>query len=161
MNRIAAAAALAVALLACTAGSARADVTGFIGANTTPANRMTEGVAVGVSLVVVGFEFEYANTPDDPTASAPSLKTFMGNVFVQTPSPLFGFQPYLTAGAGIYNESLGDRSDTSLGTNLGGGVKMSLVGPVQLRVDYRVFNLGSSALNSPAQRVYVGLNLKF
>jgi len=30
-----------------------------------------------------------------------------------------------------------------------------------LRVDYRVFKLGSGALYSPAHRVYVGLNLTF
>ncbi|HEV3139551.1 MAG TPA: outer membrane beta-barrel protein [Vicinamibacterales bacterium] len=161
MNRTSAAAVLAVAFLLGTAGAARADVTGFIGANTTPANRMTEGFAVGVGLLIVGFEFEYANTPDDPTASAPSLKTGMGNVLVQTPFPLFGFQPYVTTGAGVYSETLGPHSDTSLGTNLGGGVKMSLIGPVRLRVDYRLFNLGSGALNSPAHRVYAGLNVKF
>jgi hypothetical protein len=38
---------------------------------------------------------------------------------------------------------------------------MSLIGPVRLRVDYRLFNLGSGALNSPAHRVYAGLNVKF
>jgi len=27
-------------------------------------------------------------------------------------------------------------------------------------VDYRVFKLGSGALNSPAHRIYAGLNLK-
>ena len=152
---------LTAALLLGTPHAARADVTGFIGANTTPANRMTQGFAVGVGLLIVGFEFEYANTPDDPTALAPALKTGMGNVLVQTPFPLFGFQPYLTTGAGVYSETLGAHSDTSLGTNLGGGVKMSLIGPVRLRVDYRLFNLGRGALSSPAHRVYAGLNIKF
>jgi hypothetical protein len=36
-----------------------------------------------------------------------------------------------------------------------------LIGPVRLRVDYRVFRLGSGALHSPAHRIYAGLNLKF
>lgn len=161
MNRTAAAVILAVSCLLGTAHTAAADVTGFIGANTTPANRVTEGFAVGIELVIVGFEFEYANTPDDPKATAPSLKTGMANVLVQTPLPLFGFQPYITTGAGLYNESLGLRSDTSLGTNVGGGVKMSLIGPLRLRVDYRLINLSKSALNSPAHRVYAGVNLKF
>jgi hypothetical protein len=40
-------------------------------------------------------------------------------------------------------------------------VKISLVGPLALRVDYRVFKLGSGALYSPAHRIYAGLNLKF
>jgi hypothetical protein len=38
---------------------------------------------------------------------------------------------------------------------------VNLIGPLRLRVDYRVFKLGSSALNSPAHRLYAGLNLKF
>ena len=41
------------------------------------------------------------------------------------------------------------------------GVKVSLAGPFRLRVDYRIFKLGSGALNSPTHRVYAGLNLKF
>jgi hypothetical protein len=45
--------------------------------------------------------------------------------------------------------------------NTGGGVKVALVGPVRLRLDYRVFKLAGGALNSPAHRVYAGLNLKF
>ena len=61
---------------------------------------------------------------------------------------------------GIYQEQLGARSDTGVGLNTGGGVKVSLVGPIRLRVDYRVFKLGSGALNSPAHRFYAGLNLK-
>jgi len=143
------------------ASSAFADITGFIGANTTPANRQTLGAAVGFGLLIVGFEFEYAVTTDDPAAGAPSLKTGMANVLLQTPLPLAGFQPYVTAGGGLYNETLGVHSDTSFGSNVGGGVKVSLVGPLALRVDYRVFNLGSGALYSPAHRIYAGLNLKF
>ena len=85
----------------------------------------------------------------------------MGNVLLQTPFPVAGFQPYVTAGGGIYNESLGAHSDTNFGTNAGGGVKLTLIGPLRLRVDYRVFKLGSGALNSPAHRIYAGLNLNF
>ena len=51
--------------------------------------------------------------------------------------------------------------DTSFLLNTGGGVKISLVGPLRLRVDYRVFKLGSDALYSPAHRIYLGVNLKF
>lgn len=152
--------AVAFLLISLRASSAYADLTGFIGANTTPANRQVLGGAVGFGLLMVGFEFEYAYTPDDPTASAPSLKTGMGNLLLQTPVAFAGFQPYVTAGGGVYNESLGDHSDTSFGTNAGAGVKFTLIGPVRLRVDYRIFKLGSGALNSPAHRIYAGLNLK-
>src|ERR687884_181567 len=69
------------------AAPAFADITGFIGATTTPANRLVRGVAAGGGLLVVGFEFEYADTTDDPSAAAPSLKSGMGNVLLQTPVP--------------------------------------------------------------------------
>ena len=137
--RITRAIAAAALLCALSPAAAFADITAFIGVNTTPANRQVRGAAGGISLLIVAFEFEYAFTPDDPSASAPSLKTGMGNVLLQTPFPVAGFQPYVT----------------------GGGVKLTLIGPLRLRVDYRVFKLGSGALNSPAHRVYVGLNLNF
>jgi hypothetical protein len=152
---------LGVVLAAMLAMPARADVTAFIGANTTPANRQVRGAALGFGLLIVGFELEYGFTTDDPLANAPSLKTGMGNVLLQTPVSFFGVQPYFTTGGGIYREELSLHQDTGLGLNTGGGVKVSLVGPLRLRVDYRVFKLGSGALHSPAHRVYAGLNLKF
>lgn len=151
---------LALVLLAVTAAPARADITAFLGANTTPANRQVRGAAVGFGLLVVAVEIEYAYTPDDLTAAAPSLKTGMGNAILQTPVSFMGFQPYFTVGAGVYQEELGAHSDTGIGFNTGGGVKVSLAGPIRLRVDYRIFKLGSGALNSPAHRFYAGLNLK-
>ena len=150
-----------LALLSAIATPARADITGFLGVNTTPANRLAQGVAVGFGLLVVGFEFEYAETSADLPTLAPSLKTGMGNVLLQVPVPVFGIQPYFTAGGGIYKEELGAHSDTDFGLNTGGGVKVALIGPVRLRVDYRIFKLGSGALYSPAHRIYAGLNLAF
>jgi opacity protein-like surface antigen len=152
---------IAVALLALASAPARADITGFLGANTTPAKRQVRGAALGFGLLAVGVEVEYAFTPDDLTASAPSLRTGMGNVILQTPVSFFGLQPYFTTGGGIYREELGTHQDTGFGFNTGGGVKVSLAGPIRLRVDYRVFKLGSGALSSPAHRIYAGLNLKF
>jgi opacity protein-like surface antigen len=138
-----------------------ADLTGFVGANMTPANRFVRGVSAGAGLLIVGLEFEYANTLDDTKALAPGLTTGMGNVLLQTPFAIMGVQPYATAGAGLYRERLGTLQHTGFGFNTGGGVKISLVGPIRLRVDYRVFKLGSGALHSPAHRIYAGLNLKF
>jgi opacity protein-like surface antigen len=151
---------LAILLLALTSAPARADLTAFIGANMTPANRQALGASLGMGLLIIGVEFEYAYSPDDLTAVAPSLKTGMGNVLLQTPVALMGLQPYFTTGVGIYQEELGTHSDTGVGFNTGGGVKISLAGPLRLRVDYRIFKLGSGALNSPAHRFYAGLNLK-
>jgi len=150
----------AAAVLLLIAAPARADLTGFIGANMTPANREVLGGALGIGLLVIGFEGEYAFTPDDPTANAPSLTTGMGNLLLQTPVAIFRLQPYFTTGAGLYRETLGTHQDTSFGFNSGGGVMVSLIGPSRLRVDCRVFKLGSGALNCPVHRIYAGLNLK-
>lgn len=138
-----------------------ADITGFLGVNTTPANRTARGVAVGAGMLVIGFEFEYASTSEDVKAGAPSLKTGMGNLLLQTPVAIMGIQPYLTAGGGIFRETLEDHRETNVGVNTGGGAKINLAGPLRLRIDYRVFKLSGGALYSPAHRLYVGLNLKF
>jgi opacity protein-like surface antigen len=160
MRRLASISAAAV-MMVLAAVPARADATAFLGVNLSPANRQVRGLAIGVGLVLVGFEFEYANTTDDPAARAPSLTTGMGNVLLQSPVPFFGIQPYFTTGAGFYRETLDAHQDTSVGFNTGGGVKIDLIGPLRLRIDYRFFKLGSGALNPSAHRVYAGLNLKF
>jgi len=153
--------AVLVLVICAVARPARADITAFLGANVTPSGRSATGFAVGFGLLVVAFEFEYSSTSEDLQAGAPSLKSGMGNVLLQTPTAISGLQPYFTVGGGIYDESLNGQSDTSFGTNIGGGVKISVAGPLRVRVDYRVFGLGSGALYSPAHRFYVGLNLKF
>lgn len=140
---------------------AYADFTAFLGATRTPANRTARGLAVGIGLLIVGFEFEYSSTSEDEIVNAPSLRTGMGNLIVQTPIPVGGLQFYGTIGGGLYRERLGEIQETNLGTNLGGGVKLSLVGPVRLRLDYRVFNLLGSPLHARPQRFYAGLNLAF
>ena len=150
---------IAIVLLSI-AAPARADITVFIGANTTPANRQVRGGSLGFGLLIIGFEGEYAFTPDDPRAAAPSLRTGIANIVLQSPVPFFGIQPYFTTGGGFYQEELGLHSDTGFALNTGGGVKVTLAGPIRLRVDYRIFKLGSGALYSPAHRIYAGLNLK-
>ena len=153
--------AVAALLVVLAARPASADITAFIGANTTPSNRLTKGLAFGAGLLFIGFEFEYADTSDDLSAGAPELKTYMGNVLLQTPTAIFGFQPYFTIGGGVYDESLAAHSSTSFGSNTGGGVKISLIGPLRVRVDYRITSLSGSSLYSPVHRFYVGANLKF
>jgi hypothetical protein len=138
-----------------------ADATVFIGTATAPSNRTTRGFALGAGLLVIGFEFEYGSTVEDLQDAAPSLRTGMGNLLIQTPVAILGLQPYFTTGGGIYRESLGGLSETNFGINNGGGVKISLIGPVRARVDYRVFNLRGSPLEDTVQRWYVALNLKF
>ena len=98
---------------------ALADVTAFIGANTSPANRQVKGAAFGAGLLIIAFEFEYADTTEDPAAAAPSLKTGMGSVLLQTPVAFMGVQPYFATGGGIYQEDLGTRSDTGFAVGHG------------------------------------------
>jgi hypothetical protein len=151
---------LALGLLAVPATSA-ADVTAFLGTNPTPSNRVVTGFSGGFGLVIVGFEFEYARTREDLEEAAPSLRTYMFNGLLQTPFPIAGMQFYATAGGGVYRETLDDVSETHVGINVGGGVKMNLAGPLRLRLDYRVFTLQGDPLHSKPQRLYAGLNVKF
>lgn len=155
------AALLSALILILFAAPAAADATIFLGANTTPESRKTQGFAIGAGLLLIGFEFEYAGTSDDLASLAPTLKTYSGNVLLQTPFAIFGIQPYFTTGAGAYREALDNREHFGFGFNTGGGVKVSLIGPLRLRVDYRAFRLSDGALYSPAHRLYMGLNLKF
>jgi opacity protein-like surface antigen len=141
--------------------TAAADLTAFLGVNPTPTNRTVQGVAIGTGLLVVGFEFEYAHSNEDITEGSPSLRTFMFNGLVQTPVPIAGMQFYGTAGAGAYRETLNDDSETNVGLNIGGGVKMNLVGPLRLRFDYRVTTLKGDARYPRPQRFYAGVNIKF
>lgn len=153
--------------------TAFADLTAFIGATDDPGTRATRGLAVGAGLIIVGFEFEYAHAggddEDEPACIAatddckPSLTTGMGNVLLQTPRGLGPFQVYGTVGAGIYRERFRatDQTDTAFGTNVGGGVKIDLAGPLRLRLDYRVFRLTGDTENKTPKRFYAGANLAF
>ena len=150
---------IALALLA--PSSASADITAFLGTNPTPVNRVTTGFGVGVGLVIVGFEFEYGRTRENEDEQAPGLWTYMFNGLLQTPIPIAGMQFYGTAGGGVYRETLDEISETNVGINVGGGVKVSLAGPLRLRFDYRIFTLQGDPRHSKPQRFYAGLNLKF
>ena len=57
--------------------------------------------------------------------------------------------------------SLGYDAEAPIGSTGNLQQKVNLLGPIRLRVDYRIFKLGSGALYSPAHRVYAGINLKF
>jgi len=140
---------------------ASADATAFVGTTSTPSNRLAKGFAVGTGLLIVGFEFEYAHTNEDLAKAAPSLQTFMFNGLLQTPVPIAGMQFYGTMGGGVFHETLSEFSETNLGINVGGGVKVTLAGPLRLRLDYRVHTLHGSPLYSNPKRFYAGINLKF
>jgi len=158
MARITTALAFATMFLAATAAPARADITAFLGLSPTPENHFLRGFSGGISLIVIGFEFEYAQLSEDETEQLPGLKTYSGNVLVQTPTET---QLYATAGVHGYRENLGPLQETNVGVNIGGGIKIPLLGPVRVRADYRIFQLRGSPLHSTYQCFYVGGNLKF
>ena len=88
--------------MAAVATPARADVTAFLGLSPTPDNHLVRGFSAGVSLLIVGFEFEYAKLSEDDVEQLPGLQTYSGNVLVQTPTSL---QLYATVGGGGYRET--------------------------------------------------------
>jgi len=153
---------------------AYADATLFIGTTdvSSAANasrQTTKGFAIGAGLLIVGFEFEYASTAEDEDRLSPSLHTGNGNVYVQTPVPIAGLRFYATAGGGVYREkttvTATELTKTGITSNTGGGVKISLLGPLKARLDYRVFKLlgdkPQPTWKSTVQRLYAGINLSF
>src|SRR5688572_26096354 len=152
---------LACAFLAASVVPARADITAFLGMTPTPERHSLKGFSAGIGLLIVGFEFEYANIGEDDENLLPGLKTYAGNVLVQTPIEVLGTQFYATVGAEGYRETQGALEETHFGTNIGGGAKIKLVGPLRVRVDYRIFRLQGSPIHDVYQRFYVGANLKF
>jgi hypothetical protein len=139
---------------------AAADLTGFIGATTTPVNRPVKGLAVGVGMMIA-FEFEYAVTKENSEDKAPFIRTGMANALIQPPIPIAGVQPYLIAGVGLYREELNLQEENGIAVNTGGGLKIRLAGPLRVRLDYRAFQFRGDAQHSPVHRIYAGLNLAF
>lgn len=137
---------------------AYADATAFLGISPTPETHTARGFAVGFGLLIVGFEFEYSSISESEDDLLPSLKTGSGNVLVQTPTPI---SLYGTIGAGIYRERLLEHQETSFATNIGGGVKFRLAGPLRARFDYRIFRLAGDPLHDVYHRLYAGVNLAF
>ena len=162
-------------LMAAWARPAFADGTLFIGTvnpsdATNASQQTTKGFAIGAGVVIVGVEFEYASAGEDEEHFGPSLKTGVGNVYVQTPIAIAGLQFYATTGGGIYREKRtaglpAEVTKTGVTSNTGGGVKISLLGPLKARVDYRIFKLlGDKPLptwRSTVQRLYAGITLGF
>jgi hypothetical protein len=152
---------LALAALLVWPATAAADLTAFIGLTPTPETRSARGFALGFGVLIVGFEFEYARAIEDADEGSPSLQTGSGNILIQTPVDIAGMQFYGTAGGGLYRERLLADQETSVSTNVGGGAKIRLAGPLRLRLDYRIFRLQGDARYPTYQRFYAGANLAF
>ena len=140
---------------------ASADLTAFIGTMQSPSSRKAGGVSLGLSLALVGFEFEYSNSSEDARREAPSLQSGMFNLLLQAPVAMSRLRFYGTVGGGFYRERLVNHQNSGIGRNMGAGVKISLAGPIRIRFDYRVFKLGNSSHDNAAKRMYAGINVAF
>jgi hypothetical protein len=154
---------LVTVLLLGVSAPAYADFTFIVGSNRTPSSRTVKGFAVGGGGMIAT-EFEYVNNGEDldnEDGPAPGLRTFLGNVLLQTPFPIAGFQPYGMVGTGVYRETLDTHRETSWAFHSGVGVKRRIFGPLMVRFDYRVLNLRGEPLHSKVHRVYTGVHLAF
>ena len=151
---------LLAALLLSLAAPAYADLTFIVGANQTPSSRAVKGFALG-GCGMVAMEFEYASNGENLSEVTPALRTFMGNMLVQTPFAVAGFQPYATAGIGYYRERLDTHQESALAFNSGVGVKVRIFGPLMARADYRVLKLRGESLYGTVHRIYSGVHLAF
>jgi hypothetical protein len=147
------------------AAPARADITAFLGYSPSPKGQPARGLAVGFGLLFVGFEFEYSNLSEDETSAEPGIRTGMINGLLQT-LPLGGVQLYFAAGGGVYQARFLGASDTDFATSVGGGAKIRLLGPLRLRLDYRLLTLRGDPIagTEPVDRyhrLYAGVNVAF
>ena len=84
MTRTTVTAVLVTLIIAVCPTPAAADATFFFGYAPKPSGRPVRGFALGATMAVVGFEFEYSNTDESQIPTAPGLKTY----HVQRPARL-------------------------------------------------------------------------
>lgn len=141
---------------------ARINATAFAGAAMTPDPHVAIGIAVGLRPrpTPVSLEFEYSRSGSDPAEGVPAIVTFSGNVLLQFPVQASRYQFYGTFGVGVYGLSLDSKSSEPDGVwNFGGGAKITIAGPLKLRVDYRAFRLAPipREYHSNEHRLYLGI----
>jgi hypothetical protein len=104
-----------------------------------------------------GVEFEYAGTAQTHQTASHGLQTGMVNLLAQTPFVISRLQFYGTIGGGLSREKAGELTETYRASNVGGGVKIVVSGPIRLRIDYRVVTFR----RAQNHRFYTGLNFAF
>lgn len=103
----------------------------------------------------VSLEFEYLRGRPHPVATGSGIATFAGNILVQPLHQRSRFQFYGTFGVGVYSLVRDYQGSTDSARNVGGGAKVTLAGPLKLRMDYRAFFLAGGESNQ--HRFYVGI----
>ena len=160
-----------IGLLA-TAGPASADATVYAGAVTGGGSRSVVGGAIGFfpreTGAVIGFEIDHMRTIGGVTPSRPRIESSGGALLVQVYVVPRRFQAYGALGGGVFSQDGGDQTAAGIAANFGGGIKITLAGPLRIRLDYRLFVLSQNPDQSlealsykHPQRVTAGLALAF
>lgn len=167
MRRLLSRAAWLVALVLMNPVSARADATVLVGLTSVEGLRPSFAWSFSYRPSAVGVEVEYLSTkPGDYTAGG-----VFASVIVQ-PVTISNMQIFVLGGVGVWGEGVegGKRTGLLGAANVGGGVLVGLVGPLRLRLDYRLFRLGEVSKEeigaiSPSrkhpQRIAAGLYFRF
>ena len=118
---------------------ARADITAFLGVTPTPERHtLKRGFSAGFGLLIVGFEFEYAHDRRRHRRAAAGAQDLLrqrpGADADRSDRARSSMRPAAPDG---YRETLGCSQETHVGTNIGGGAKIKLLGPLRVRLDYR------------------------
>jgi hypothetical protein len=143
------------------------NITAFAGVAVASGPHPANGAAVGLKPQPgpVSLEFEYSRSRSDPVSGVPAIETLAANVLVQPQRQRSRFQFYGTFGVGLYaplydpsrrrGGGVHQSSEADSARNIGGGAKVTLAGPLKLRMDYRAFFLAGSESNQ--HRFYVGI----
>ena len=145
---------------------ARADVTAFLGVTPTPSNHSVRGFSAGLSLLIVGFEFEVRpHRRKTSSRDCPRSRPGRATCSCRHPVEIAGTTFYGTAGAGGYSEALGNGSlvhdESQVATNVGGGARFGSSVPFACASTTGYSSSRARRSNSIYQRFYVGANLKF
>ena len=147
------------------------NITAFAGVAVASGPHQANGVAVGLKPEPgpVSFEFEYSRSRRDPVAGVRAIETLACNILVQPSRQRSRFQFYGTLGVGLYaplhdlshprGGGVHQSSEPDSARNVGGGAKVTLAGPLKLRMDYRAFFLAGGESNQ--HRFYVGIAAGF
>src|SRR5262249_49137925 len=139
MRRLFIQANLVSVFLAAGAMPAAADATAYLGVMTAGGPRLAVGFAYPHSPWMVGYEPGLMTAVGPATSKQSSVGAFSASVIVQPRSTIHGFQLYGPAGFGLYGEVYDHGgSGEVLATNIGGGARVGLAGPLKLRLDSRL-----------------------
>lgn len=155
-------------IVAVPSGARAADAAVLLGLMTLNGPRPAIGVAIGHAPSVAGFEIEYLATLGRGSADQSVAGGIFGNLIVQ-PVMIGNLQPFAIVGLGIWGETFADGAGTGVSgaKDIGGGIKVRLADPLKLRLDYRLFLVGSApdASRLPSttrpQRISAGLHVVF